>query len=154
MEFNPSTNLVTFTKKDIEKLDLIIKTFNGHLKPEKLGHYSIISNEELWIKIVIQFCVMGRASLIEKIFSDNEIKNRFCQDLSLKSLLSSKNPEKYITKVFEVFKPTRFWPQQAKKLSLILKEKNVINKDRVVLIDGLSHKKDYNEIRNELCKRN
>jgi thermostable 8-oxoguanine DNA glycosylase len=136
-----------------------LKKYLSHkVKLPVLGHYRDRSfdDEDLWMEIVIQFCVMGGARMIERLIKDSLKYSEFQNEIGLSKLLSIKESERkgYIGNVFKTFKVTRFHSQQAKKITSLFSNSKVIRHRRIVLLDGLSYKQPFNKIRDELIRRN
>lgn len=143
----------SLSDKDVELLNKIKKYLTPHLtKTElpKLGYYSSLSDEEIWLRIVTQFCVMGGA---RKYLKMNEQKlSEFRDNMRLDKLLGK---GKELSHVSEILKEaTRFPDKQAKKIVDLLTNQNVIKRRRIVLLHNLSHKKNsYEDIRSKLIER-
>jgi len=145
----------TLSDRDIESLGKIKKYLAHKVKLPNLGYYFSLSDEELWLKIVTQFCVMGGTRMIDNLINDEQRWNEFKTKISLNKLLSiRKDRQNYITKILRDYKSTRFYEKQAKKIDELLKNQSVIKDGRLILLDNLSHKEDYEYIRRKLIERN
>ena len=155
MYFDMKRHETHLYRKDIEKLEKIKKYLVGKVKLPKLGSYLSLNDEELWIKIVIQFCVMGGTRMIDSLMNDKTKSNEFKKKIGLNKLLLVKNNRQiYIDRVLKEYKATRFHNTQAKKIDNILKNLNVVKKGRIVLLDGLSYTQDFKIVRDKLMYRN
>ena len=154
MQYLNDKNQIEFTNEDIKKLTLICDKFKKGVALEKLGYYITLTSDDIWIKIVTQFCVMGSALFFERLDNvDGKFKD-FCNDISLTSIFKSTAQNEYIAGVLRFYKATRFYNQQANKLYSLLSNQSVIKNGKVVLIDGLSYEQGFDQIRDELIKRN
>ncbi|MFB0544104.1 MAG: hypothetical protein ACETVN_00185 [Asgard group archaeon] len=138
--------------KSLEK----IKRYLAHkVKLPELGEYARLNDDDLWLKMVIQFCVMGGTRMFDNLMRNETAFSGFKKEIGLNKLLSIKKDRvKRIETVLKNYKATRFYSKQAKKIDDILKEIKVVDKGHVVLLDRLSHKQDFSTIRKELRKRN
>lgn len=125
----------------IKVLRKVKKYLSHKVKLSPLGHYKSFNDEDLWLKMVIEFCVMGGSRMIENLINDSPRYSKFANEIGLHKLLSIKKPERigHINNTLKTFKATRFHSLQAKKLCGLLNNSKVILAERVVLLDGLSH---------------
>lgn len=165
MEINVNNYKTTLSDRDIRLLKKIKKCyekFYGNLDPKsrskelelrELGDYSFLGDEDLWLKLVTQFCVVGGARMIDNLKA-NKKWEKFKTEISLNRLLSiAKDRQKYIAQILKKYKATRFYNKQGTKIDELLNNPNVVKNGRIVLLNGLSHENDYAYIRNELIKR-
>ena len=57
--------------------DLDSKTRSTELDLRKLGDYSFFGDENLWLKLVTQFCVVGGAKMIDNLMTDKQKREIF-----------------------------------------------------------------------------
>ena len=157
MDFDMKSYETYLSEEDIDKLEKIKKYLVGKVKLPKLGSYLSLNDKELWIKIVVQFCVMGGTRMIGNLEKDKiryaEFKKKI--DLNNLKLIVEGDRLNYIDNILKDFKATRFHYQQAKKIDNILKNPKVVNKGHILLLDGLSHAHpDFMKVRAELMERN
>jgi len=142
--------------KHIKVLEKINKYLSHKVKLPALGHYRSFNDEDLWIEIVIQFCVMGGARMVENLINDSSKYSEFKNEIGLNNLSSFKKSDRigHIANILKTFKATRFHSQQAKKIDALFNNPKVIKDGRIVLLGGLSHTQPFNEIRDKLIDRN
>jgi len=147
---------VTLSDNDGKLLHKITKFLVGKVELPKLGHYRSMSDEDIWLKIVIQLCVMGGTRMIDDLINEPSRYSEFKREIELKKLLSIKKSDRlnHIENTLKNFKATRFHQKQAEKLNEILDRPKIVQKGRVVLLEGLSYTQPFDEIRDELMERN
>ena len=78
MYYNKNSNVIEINENDKKILNTIITTLTNKIiivKDEKdTNFYTNLNNEDLWMKIVEQFCVMGGAKLLDNIKNKDEKK--------------------------------------------------------------------------------
>jgi len=155
MYFDIKSNKTFISKQDIEKLKKLKKYLIRKVNLPKLGYYLSLDDEELWIKIVVQFCVMGGTRMIDNLIENKKEFAKFKDQISLTRLLSIKTGRiGFIAKTLKEFKATRFYNRQAEKIDSIMKNPRVVAGKRIVLLDGLSHKHHGRDVRTKLMRRN
>ena len=120
---------------------------------EKLGNEPIEVEQDQWIALIAQFCVMGRAAAWEKLTNNPNQFEDFKKAVSLKKLKEQDDAYNYLRDVFELYRPTRFYNKRAKDIAEIINLPEVANGNELVLFRDLPPKSDYNEIRNMVIKR-
>ncbi|MCB0176806.1 MAG: hypothetical protein KDI62_01130 [Anaerolineae bacterium] len=140
------------TDKDKKQLGKLIEVIGPRVEVEELGRYINLFDEEIWHHIVVQVCVMGSARFMERLEKNDDYKN-FKKSVSLKVVTEEKEKAAYLTGIFEAFKATRFRNKAGQRLADILSSERVLYNGKIVLLKGLSHKDDFNAVRNELQKR-
>jgi len=155
MNIDMKSYITTLSNKDIELLEKIRKYLAHKIKLPNLGFYESLTDEELWFKIVIQFCVMGGTRMIDNL-KDTEKYSEFKKAIELNKLLLIEKKDRLnnIDDILTNFKATRFHPQQAKKLVEILDKPEILHGGRIALLDGLSQAQPFNEVRDKLIARN
>jgi len=145
---------ISFSGKRLERLAKLKKYLSHKAELPILGRS--FKDEDLWIEIVTQFCVMGGTRMIESLMNDSSKYSEFKNEIGLGKLLSFKKSKRigHIANVLKTFKATRFHPQEAEKINALFSNSKVIRDRRIVLLDGLSYKQPFNKIRDELIRRN
>lgn len=157
MYFDRKSYKTYLSDEDIEKLQKIKKYLIDKVKLPKLGSYLSLDDKELWMKIVIQFCVMGGTRMIDYLEKDKIRYAEFKKKIDLNNLMSIVEGDRlnYIDNILKDFKATRFHYHQAIKIDNILKNPRVVNNGHIILLDGLSHTPpDFMKVRSELMERN
>ena len=133
-------------------LSRIIKLLGPFAKKRKLlpkiGRYKEMSAEHVWLKLVVQVCVMGKAGLIVQLMKDKKRYKDFKRKVSLRTVRRKPNPASYLATVLSEFKATRFHPNAADKLAKILKKPS-----QNLQIRDLPHRKDTEKHRQEIMNR-
>jgi len=156
MKIDMKTYTTILSNEDIELLDKIRKYLAHKANLPNLGYYRELSDEEIWSRIVIQFCVMGGTRNIDNVVKDISKYSEFRKEIGLNRLLSlnRKNRLNYIETILRKSKATRFPSRQAKKLDEILDNPEIIQSGRIVVLVNLSHTQPYNEVRAKLMEKN
>ncbi len=128
MEINMNNYKTTLSDEDIRLLkkikkcyekfygDLDSKTRSTELDLRKLGDYSFFGDEDLWLKLVTQFCVVGGARMIDNLKA-NKKWEKFKTEISLNRLLSiAKDRQKYIAQIQKNIKLPDFIINRLQKL--------------------------------------
>ena len=155
MNINLSNYETTLSDRDFELLEKLKQYLADKVELPRLGYYSSLDDEELWLKIVLQFCVMGGTKMIDRLIMDERNWNEFRARMSLRELLAiEKNRSDHIAEILKDHKATRFVNKQARKIDRLLGNQSVIKDGRLVLLHHLSHNDGYERIRRKLMERN
>jgi len=145
--------LTQFSSADRKAFKLIIELLSPLVELQPLGRYSTMSADEVWLTLVEQASVMGSARPIERLASDCGKYRKFKEAVSLSAVTSQPNPTTYVSQTLKEFSATRFYRRAADKLVAILGSPNVFKGGRFLLLEGLSHKDDATQTRNDLIRR-
>lgn len=147
---------VILSNNDIELLHKITEYLVNKVKLPELGHYKSTSDEDLWLKIVIQFCVVGGTRMIDNLIDNSSKYSEFKREIELNKLLSINKSDRldHIGNTLKNFKATRFHQKQANKLNEILDISKIVRGGRIVLLEGLSYTQPFYEIRGKLMEKN
>ena len=135
---------------DYEKFSELINKFKDMDKAKLVpkGHFKELSDDEIWIKLVCQFCVAGGTRKWDKLKSDEARFNGFKRKLSLSLIVPD------ITYVSGVLtNATRFYNRAAKFVIDNLTNSDVVQNNRVVALEDLDSSMDFNTIRKTLMER-
>jgi hypothetical protein len=88
MQFIEKKNKVIISRNDIILFNKIKKHLIKKIKLQKLGEYRFLNDEALWMRIVIQLCVMGSAERINNLEKDKIKWRKFMRKIQLNSLIS------------------------------------------------------------------
>ena len=138
---------------DRQTLTRIIELLGPLVNLEPIDRYSSMSANEVWLTLVVQVCVMGSARHIERLTSDTDRYKDFEKKVALSTVASQQNPDIYLTDVLQNFSVTRFHKKSAERLVKVLRSSNTFQGDKVLLLEGLSHKADAIQTRDELIQR-
>lgn len=142
--------------EDIQKITKITRYLIDQVDPPQLGLYSEMSQNDLWIRIVAQFCVIGGADKLEELEKNRQRYDEFRERLSLKVLWSKRSGRReYISNMLKYYKATSFYNKQAEKIGALLDNPRVVKDGRLVLFSDMDHRKlNFQEIRKMLINRN
>lgn len=138
---------------DNKTLSRIVDLLGPIANLESIGRYSSMSADEVWLNLVVQVCVMGSARHMERLANDKIRYKDFEKAVSLSELKSQQSPTSYLSKALKEFTATRFYQKSAEKLVTLLNTPNILQYDKVLLLEGLSHNEDTIQTRDELIKR-
>lgn len=155
MYYNSDNQTISITKSDYTKLSKIVEHLIHEADMPELGLYSVMSQDALWMSLVFQFCAISGRRMTEGLRKDEKQLHEFSEKLNFRYLDSMKNKRKeYIAKVLKDYKATSFYNKQAERIEDILESADIINQNKLVLLNGIDHnKQNYNEIRNILMRR-
>jgi thermostable 8-oxoguanine DNA glycosylase len=134
-------------------LGRIVRSFGKLVEIESLGQYRTMTPDKLWIKLVVQVCVMGSANHIERLQSNTRLHDEFEDAVSLNLVSYQRDPISYLAGNFRKFSATRFPKKGAKYLALVLQSSTVFQNGKISLFEGLSHEANAAQVRDELIKR-
>ena len=139
----------------ILKLKKIKESLNEKVVINPLGFYKNMSGDELWLRMVNQFCVMGGSRMIDNLSDNSEMYSEFKAKISLGNLSSQSDRASQIETILKTYKATRFSSIQGKKINKLLDNPLVVNGGQFVMLSNIDHsQQNYRQIRNELRKRN
>ena len=95
-------------EKDREILLLLLRRLGPHSKVSELRSIPDISSNELWWRLVIQVCVRGSASGMERIGKDPRSLKEFRRLTALRVWKQHKFKVGYLSGLFKQFGVTRF----------------------------------------------
>ena len=155
MNYYSESKSTILSQTDYTKLIKITKNLIHKVGMPHLGLYSEISQDEIWLSLVLQFCVVSGRRMTEDLRQDTFKLHEFKEKLNFRTLHSMKHKRKeYIADTLKKFKATSFYNKQAERLEDVLKSPEVINQNKLVLLKDLDHtKQNYKEIRDILIKR-
>jgi thermostable 8-oxoguanine DNA glycosylase len=156
MYVNSEDYITYLSSEDTDKINKIAKILIHRIAFPQLGLYRLLSEEDLWFNLLLQFCVVGGADMLENLRKKETEFSEFKEQLSLRNLLSGKdNRREYISKMLRNHKATRFYNKQAERVDAVLDNTSVVNNGKFVMLQGLDHNAmDYHQIRSTLMKRN
>jgi thermostable 8-oxoguanine DNA glycosylase len=138
---------------DYKALTQIIELLGSLVNLEPLGRYAVMSIEEVWVTLVVQICVMGSSRHVERLASNSIRYEDFQQAISLVNVKNKQNPVTYLTQVLQKFSATRFPQKNAEKLVNIINSPKIFQNGKILLLEGLTHRGDVFQIRDELTQR-
>lgn len=143
------------TTSDRRVLGRIVGLFGTLVEDEvePLGQYRTMTQDEAWLLLVGQVCVMGSARHLESIRSDPGKRPRFENDVSLESVRRERSPVSYLAKILRDFSATRFPKKSADRLGGLFHSPTVFQSGKLILFEGLSHEANRDKVRDELIKR-
>ena len=132
---------------------LVLWRLGPHARLERLGAYRSMSSAELWYRLVSQVCALGTAAGMAALAQDVPRQRAFERATSLGALARQPRPARYLEQTLRAFKATRAPKHAAGLLSELAGSPQAVRGRRVVLLEGLSHKSDPNQIREQLIAR-
>lgn len=155
MFYNFENQITTLDEADYSKLLKITKHLIHQVNMPQLGLYASMSQDELWLSLVLQFCVVSGKRMAEDLRSDEKKLHEFGKKLNFSYLLSLKNDRrKYIADVLKSYKATSFYNKQAERIEDVLNSPKVIYLNKLVLLKDIDHEKQsHKEIRDLLMRR-
>ncbi|MFO8236208.1 MAG: hypothetical protein R6U04_12485 [Bacteroidales bacterium] len=155
MHYNSRNQAVVLTDADYKKLTKIAKCLINKVDMPQLGLYSMASQNDLWLNLVLQFCIVSGKIMTDDLRADKKRLHEFREKLNFRLLSSMQNNRKeYISKVLKEYKATSFYNKQAERIEEVLNSTNVINHNELVLLKGIDHRRqNYKEIRALLMSR-
>jgi thermostable 8-oxoguanine DNA glycosylase len=155
MFYNSESHITTLDEKDYSKLIKISKHLIHQVYMPQLGLYSSMSQDKLWLSLVLQFCVVSGRRMAEDLRSDEKQLNEFGKKLNFRYLTSLKsNRKKYISDVLKSYKATSFYNKQAERIEEVLNSPKVIYQNKFILLKDINHEiQSHKEIRDILMKR-
>jgi thermostable 8-oxoguanine DNA glycosylase len=134
-------------------LGRIVRSFGKLVEVESLGQYCTMTPDKLWMRLVVQVCVMGSANHIERLQSNARLHDEFEYAVSLNLVSHQRDPVSYLAENFRKFSATRFPKKGAKYLVSVLQSPTVFQNGKISLFEGLSHEANATQVRDELIKR-
>lgn len=155
MFYNSENQITTLDETDYSKLLKITKHLIHQVNMPQLGLYASMSQDELWLSLVLQFCVVSGKRMAEDLRSDEKKLNEFGKKLNFSYLLSLKNDRrKYIADVLKSYKATSFYNKQAERIEDVLNSPKVVHLNKFVLLKDIDNEnQSHKEIRDLLMKR-
>jgi len=140
-------------EKDREILLLLLRRLGPHSKVSELRSIPDISSNELWWRLVIQVCVRGSASGMERIGKDPRSLKEFRRLTALRVWKQHKFKVGYLSGIFKQFGATRFPSPASKSLRKILAAPLTVRDNHVVLLRDLPRSGDVDVVRDALIAR-
>ncbi len=155
MFYNSDNQITTLDEADYSKLLKITKHLIHQVNMPQLGLYFTMSQDELWLSLVLQFCVVSGRRMTEDLRSDEKKLHEFGKKLNFRHLISLKtNRKTYIADVLKSYKATSFYNKQAERIEDVINSTEVINRNKFVLLNDIDNEKQsHKEIRDLLVKR-
>jgi thermostable 8-oxoguanine DNA glycosylase len=155
MFYNSENHITTLDEVDYSKLLKITKHLIHQVNMPQLGIYSSISQDELWLNLVLQFCVVSGKRMAEDLRSDEKKLHEFGKKLNFRYLISLKNNRKnYIANILKSYKATSFYNKQAERIEDVLRSPEVIHHNKLIFVKDINYERQsHKEIRDLLMKR-
>jgi len=147
---------VEVTDEDKKKIACIVQKLRFAIELPPYGKWRRMRDEQLWEKIIEQFCVMGGAEPIERLMNDQERYVEFARKLSIKTLLGiSTDRKSYISNILKRYKATRFHNKNAERIEKCLKNEEIVKDRKIALFKDLENSGIVSEdqIRDFLLKK-
>ena len=143
------------SEEAIQKILKITRYLIHRIAMPELGLYKTLTEETLWIRLAILFCMTEEEELPKHLRNHEAEYSRFKESLSLDALLSrGKDRENYISRMLREFHVTRFPDIQANQINGLLNNSMVMDNGTFVLLKDINHgTMDAQEIRNMLIYR-
>jgi thermostable 8-oxoguanine DNA glycosylase len=138
---------------DRQVLGRIVAIFGPLVRLEPIGRYLTMTQEDVWLDIVGQVCVMGSARHWERLNSNLSRIAEFKQAVSLQSLDRQQDPLSHLAETLRSFSATRFYNKSAERLVEVLKSPDAFRDGKLELLEGLSHKDNPGQTRDALMER-
>jgi thermostable 8-oxoguanine DNA glycosylase len=155
MYYNSENKQTTFTEDDYQKLIKITKELIHHLNMPQLGLYKEIGEDEIWLSLVLQFCVVSGKRMTEDLRENKQKLEEFSEKINFRKLTSMKNKRKeYVSGILKEFRATSFYNKQAERIEDVLNNPEIIKDRKMILLNSTDHTKhDFKEIRDYLIKK-
>jgi thermostable 8-oxoguanine DNA glycosylase len=138
---------------DREILGRIVRCFGQFVEVEPLAQYRTMTPDDVWLVLVGQVCVMGSAGHMERLQSDDAMREKFKDAVSLQVVGLQHNPVSYLEETLRNFSVTRFPNRSAERLVSVLQSLGVFQGSELVLFEGLSHNSGAVQTRDEIIER-
>lgn len=144
---------IEITDEDKRKIKCIVQQLKPLTKPlREYGKWKEMSAEQLWEKIIEQFCV------IQGIGQWNQLKRRkkdykeFMEKMRLANLTNKENRVEYLRQLFLEYRPHRWTKKMPTIIDRFLSNEKTVKKGDLVIFDALKNKDDENDMRDILVK--
>ena len=155
MFFNQDNQTTHLNDADLSKLIKITSHLIHHVSMPEPGLYSTLSKDDIWLGLVLEFCVLNGRRLTDELKTDTIKFYEFREKINYRFLLSLKNNRKeYLAHVLKTYKATSFYNKQAERLEEVFNSPKVVKGNQLVLLQGIDHRlQHFNEIRDTLISR-
>jgi thermostable 8-oxoguanine DNA glycosylase len=138
---------------DCETIGYILATFGPYIQLDPLGYYRTMTDEQVWWYLVSQVCVMGGARHWERMCANPQASAELQEAVSLGVLLRESDPVAHLAEALHQYGATRFANRSAQRLVQIPRAPGVVQDERMVLLEGLSHEEDPHRTRQTIISR-
>jgi thermostable 8-oxoguanine DNA glycosylase len=138
MYLDSTSNHTVLSANDIEKLKKIAKYLINRITPPQWGLYAEMSENDLFINLILQYCKVGGADMLESLKAETEKFNAFKDQLDLKRLASMKKDARpFVAMVLKEFKATKFYNKQAERIVSLLMNSWVVDRNHLILLNDI-----------------
>jgi thermostable 8-oxoguanine DNA glycosylase len=139
--------------EDRRRIYLVLWRLGPHAKLERLLAYRSMSSAELWYRLASQVCSLGSAAGMAAIAASEPSRRAFERAISLGAIARQPQAVSYLEQTLRRFGATRAPKRAAKLLVKLAQSPKAVRGRRVVLLEGLSHEGDPNQIREQIMER-
>lgn len=129
--------LVEVTDEDKRKIRCIVKNLKSTTCLPQCGIWKDMSSEQLWEKIVQQFCVIQGTREWDELRRRDYDYGEFMDGMKLSNLVKKENRVEFLQRLFRKYRPHRWTKKIPRIIDKFLSNEEVLREGRLVLFDKL-----------------
>lgn len=143
----------TLTEDDRARIGRLLAALGPHVSLSPLGRYRELSDDDVWLAVVSQVCVMGSSRGMESIVKDDARRTAFRAAVALPALAAKRYRKSHLAGVLRKFSATRFPVRAARRLREVIDSPTAVQAQRCVILSDLQHDQPASDVRDALIRR-